>query len=207
MYTLHCAFFIARPNYTRCDQSDAFTQNSIFQLRSFLQAIAEPRFRFRKMQALGPVLLTVSPSVARLQWNRFLPTDAFLDKNVKVLWAPLEPPPVQRVEPLPVLESRAREPIPQPTPVVAPQPERPDTARQWRPAQTPVNDAAEQNWPSLGQATKIITEDRRERVSAFSRNEQFPADQNDCSIPKVIGISLGFILKLLVSMVLVECVE
>ncbi|GAV04217.1 hypothetical protein RvY_14529 [Ramazzottius varieornatus] len=137
------------------------------------EAIAEPRFRFKKMQSLGPVLLSSVPPVARLQWNRFLPTEAFMDKNVKALWAPLEPPPSQpKLEPLPTLmDQKSREVF---APVVSSMPpmqlDRQDTARGWKTAQAPVNEAAEHNWPSLGQSSKLLTEERRERARTASTN-------------------------------------
>jgi hypothetical protein len=118
------------------------------------------------MQPLGQVLLSVMPPIARLQWNRFLPTDAYTDKNVKVLWAPLEPPPSQpRLEPLPTLiDSRPQEPL-LPRAAAAVQQERPDTSSRWKSANPPVSEAVEQAWPSLGQSSKLLTEERRERVS------------------------------------------
>ena len=119
------------------------------------------------MQSLGPVLLSSVPPVARLQWNRFLPTDAYTDKNVKALWVPLEPPPSQpKLEPLPTLmDQKPRELYVPVVPAIAPiQLDRPDNSRGWKTAQAPVNDAAEHNWPSLGQSSKLLTEEKRERV-------------------------------------------
>ncbi|OQV25235.1 hypothetical protein BV898_00921 [Hypsibius exemplaris] len=135
------------------------------------ETIAEPRFRFKKLQPLGQVLLSVSPPVARLQWNRFIPTDAYFDKNVKHLWAPLEPPPSQpRMEPLPVMpDPRIQEQFMART--IAPaQPERPDTSSRWKSANPPVSEAVEQAWPSLGQSTKLLTDERRERARTASTN-------------------------------------
>ena len=137
---------------------------------SLVQAIAEPRARFKKMQQIGMVLLSLSPSVARLQWNRFLPVDGFEDKKVKTLWAPLEPPPQQQRSepavppPLPTLE-RIREVAAQ-HPMIGLPAERPPTIG-WNKAQSGILTAAEQNWPTIGQASKVQTEERRDRVSTI----------------------------------------